>query len=74
MLLEDCKKSTSPVRVSEPHFDVFPEFKHTSYAKRYEMFCERLVRERLYDSTCFLMSNEDIGLQGGYSEPIMKMY
>jgi len=69
MLLEDSPKSTSPVRVSEPHFEVFPEFKSTSYAKRYELFCERLVRERLYDAACFLMSNEAIGLNGGYSEP-----
>lgn len=56
MLLEDSKRSTSPIKVAEPHFEVFPEFKHTSYAKRYELFCERLVRERLYDAACFLMS------------------
>ena len=58
-----------PVRISEPHFEVFPEFKKTSYAQRYELFCERLVRERLYDSACFLMSDQTNGLQGGYSEP-----
>ncbi len=27
MLLEETESSTSPVRVSEPHFEVFPEFK-----------------------------------------------
>ena len=69
MLLEDSQKSTSPVSVSQPHFDVFDEFKDTSYAKRYELFCERLLRERLYDATCFLMSNETVGRKGGYSEP-----
>jgi hypothetical protein len=69
MLLEDSPKSTSPVRVSEPHFDVFPEFKDISYAKRYELFCERLMRERLYDATCLLMSDETSGLKGGYTEP-----
>ena len=69
MLLEASQKSTSPVRVSEPHFEVFGEFKDTSYARRYELFCERLLRERLYDATCFLMSNEAVGLKGGYSEP-----
>ena len=69
MLLEDSPKSTSSVQVSERHFKVFPEFKNTSYAKRYELFCERLVRERLYDGTCLLMSNETMGLKGGYSEP-----
>ena len=69
MLLEDCDKSNSAVKVKEPHFEVFPEFKSTSYAQRYELFCERLVRERMYDSACFLMSDQANGLQGGYSEP-----
>ena len=69
MLLEDSQKSNSPVSVSQPHFDVFDEFKDTSYAKRYELFCQRLLRERLYDATCFLMSNKTVGRKGGYSEP-----
>lgn len=55
--------------VGDTVLEVFPEFKYTSYAKRYELFCERLVRERLYDAACFLMSNEAIGLKGGYIEP-----
>lgn len=69
MLLEDTRRSQTPVRVSEPHFEVFKEFKQASYARRYELFCERLVRERLYDATCLLLSDRDSGLQGGYSEP-----
>ncbi len=69
MLLEDSEKSKRPVKVREPHFKVFPEFKDISYAKRYELFCERMVRERLYDSTCFLMSSESDGLCGEYAEP-----
>lgn len=69
MLLEDTRSSQTPVRVSEPHFEVFEEFKEASYAKRYELFCERLVRERLYNATCLLLSNRDNGLQGSYSEP-----
>lgn len=69
ILLEDTRKSQNPVRVSEPHFEVFKEFKEASYAKRYELFCERLVRERLYDATCLLLSDRDNGLKGAYSEP-----
>ncbi len=69
MLLEETKSSTSPVAVKEPHFEVFPEFKETSYAKRYEIFCERLVRERMYDSACLILSDSDNGLKGSYSEP-----
>ena len=69
MLLEDTTKSQSPVRVSEPHFEVFEEFKEASYVKRYEQFCERLVRERLYDATCLLLSDRNNGVNGHYSEP-----
>ncbi len=56
LLLEECERSMSPVAVSEPHFPVFPEFKGASYAKRYELLCRRLVRERQYSAACFLMS------------------
>jgi restriction endonuclease XhoI-like protein len=69
MLLEDAPKSTSPVRVDEPYFEVFPEFKETSYAQRYELFCERLMRERLYDATCLILSDKTGGLMGRFSEP-----
>jgi len=69
MLLEDTCKSQSPVQVLEPHFKVFKEFKKASYVKRYELFCERLVRERLYDATCLLLSDRDRGVKGKYSEP-----
>src|SRR2546428_232559 len=68
-LLEDCARSTSPVSVKEPHFKVFSEFRNSSYAKRYELFCRRLVLEKHYDNSAFLMSNPEKGLKGAYSEP-----
>lgn len=68
-LLEESKRSTSPVGVKEPHFKVFPEFRDSSYAKRYELFCGRLVLERHYDAAAFLMSNAEKGANGDYSEP-----
>jgi hypothetical protein len=55
--------------VKEPHFKVFPEFRNSSYAKRYELFCRRLVLERHYDASAFLMSNAEKGLNGDFSEP-----
>ncbi|MCE9590564.1 MAG: PaeR7I family type II restriction endonuclease [Planctomycetes bacterium] len=69
VLLEDAPGSTSPVNVSEPHFNVFPEFKNASYEKRYEILCLKLVRERLYDSACLLMSDKSGGLRGKFREP-----
>ena len=68
-LLEDSAKSRLPVRVVEPHFKVFPEFVKASYARRYELFCRKLVRERHYNAAAFLLSARDSGLEGVFSEP-----
>lgn len=68
-MLEDCPSSIRAVRVKEPHFEVFPEFKKASYAKRYELFCRKLVRERHYTAATFITSQETSGLNGLYNEP-----
>jgi hypothetical protein len=69
MLLEDCPKSQSPVKVDEPHFKVFEEFKGASYAKRYEILLRRLVQERLFDSSALLLATETQGKKGNFTEP-----
>jgi len=73
MLLEEAPASINPVRAREPHFKVFPEFKEASYAKRYEILLTKLVRERLYDAACFLMSNAAHGPRGLYREPAAEL-
>lgn len=69
ILLEDAPGSNQPVRVKEPHFKVFREFRNASYAKRYELMLTKLVRSRLYDAGCFLMSSREEGVEGIYDEP-----
>ncbi len=69
MLLEDCPKSNTPVKVLEPHFKVFPEFRGASYAGRYELLFRRLTREKLFDRAAFITSPKDRGTVGFYSEP-----
>jgi hypothetical protein len=73
MLLEEAPASLNPVRAREPHFKVFPEFREASYAKRYEILLTKLVRERLYDAACFLMSNASDGPKGRYTEPAAEL-
>ena len=68
-LLQDCAKSQSPVKVREPHFKVFEEFQGASYARRYEIFCLKLVRERQYTAAAFLTSRSGTGEKGEYDEP-----
>lgn len=68
-LLEDCPRSTRPVKVEEPHFKVFPEFRGASYMKRYELFCRKLLRERHYSAAAFLTSKASEAKNGLYEEP-----
>jgi len=68
-MLEDCESSNRPVKVQEPHFKVFPEFVNASYAKRYELFCRKLVRERHYTASSFLLSTKTSGMKGECKEP-----
>ncbi len=68
-MLEDCEASNRPVRVKEPHFRVFPEFVGASYMKRYEIFCRKLVLERHYTSSSFIVSDGTRGEEGLYREP-----
>ena len=68
MLLEETAKSTAEVRVDEPHFKVFPVFRGASYVDRYRLFCEKLMREQLYDAACLLLSDTVTGTRGEYRE------
>lgn len=60
MVLQDSDKSNTPVRISSPHFAVFPEFEGSSYKDRYEIFCAKLVLERQYNAACFITTGLDI--------------
>ncbi len=69
ILLEDCAKSQAPLKVAEPHFKALAEFRRASYARRYELFCGKLVREGHYSSSCFLTARSDAMDSGAYAEP-----
>jgi len=68
-MLEDCENSNRPVKVQEPHFKVLPEFINASYAARYELFCRKLVRERHYTASSFILSSKVSGMRGEHREP-----
>lgn len=69
MLLEDSERSRSPVKVASPHFPVFPEFRDASYRGRYAILIEKLLRERLYDGACLILSGAASAATGEYIEP-----
>ena len=70
MLLEEDTGSMTPVKERKKlHFPVREEFVGSSYADRYSLFCRKVLRDRLYDGACLLMSNRAAGVQGGYRQP-----
>lgn len=59
MLLEDCEDSRTPVKVQEPHYRVFDEFRNASYSERYQILCERLVERQLYAAAALELTPRD---------------
>ena len=69
MLLEDCDRSRSRVKTLSPHFQVFPEFRNASYRDRYAILVEKLLRDRLYDGACLMLSRSSASSTGAFTEP-----
>jgi type II restriction enzyme len=72
MLVEDAPASRSPVRSRSPHFKVFQEFQGVSYLKRYDILCQKLVREQLY-TTAALITSERTAVNTGEFASISEM-
>jgi hypothetical protein len=68
VLVEDSPAARTPVRDTSIHFPQFPEFRGASYLKRYEILCERLVKEKLYTATAAMASPRTAVETGEYLE------
>jgi len=69
-MLEEREASIRPTKlILLKPYQVDEAFQKRSYAKRYELVCQRLVRDRLYDAACFFTSNAATGKKGQYKEP-----
>lgn len=68
MLLEDCPQANAPVSTTSQHFDIFPEFNDASYARRYQLLCEKLVSERLYTAAALVLTPRAAATTGQYRE------
>lgn len=68
MMVEDSVASRKTVRDASPHFPVFAEFQGASYLNRYDLLCQKLVKEGLYTSACLLVSPRDAVTSGEFSE------
>ncbi len=59
IIVEHSKKSTSPIRINEPHFNAFPDFINSTYLERYMIFCQKLMLERHYSQCGLLWTKND---------------
>ncbi|WP_353635478.1 PaeR7I family type II restriction endonuclease (plasmid) [Halobacterium sp. NMX12-1] len=69
ILMVDNKASQKPRQLRQPNFPADDEFQGASYVDRMELLCLRMLRQRLVDGAGFLLSNEEIGIDGEYREP-----
>jgi len=68
MMVEDAPKSRCVVKVASPHFPVFKEFKEVSYLVRYDLLCQKLVKEQLYTTAALVTSPRNASETGEFSE------
>ena len=57
MVVGKDEESAHVVKVSEPHYEVRPEFKGASYLDRYRILCERLVLEHKYSAVALIATS-----------------
>lgn len=67
MLVEDDPASRRPVRDASPHFPVFKEFQGASYQQRYDILCQRLIKEQLYTTAALMTSPRSAATSGEYN-------
>lgn len=68
MMVEDAPESRRPVTDKSPHFPTFKEFQGASYLKRYDILCQRLVREKLYDAASVIASSKEARITGDFAD------
>lgn len=68
-MIEDAEKSRRPgKRETSQHFPIFPEFKNVSYLQRYDLLCQKLVKENLYSAACTLASPREAATTGEFRD------
>jgi type II restriction enzyme len=68
MMVEDVAESRKPVRDASPHFPVFEEFRGASYLNRYDLLCQRLVKESLYTTAAVIAAERSVIDTGKFTE------
>ncbi len=68
ILVEDAPGSRRSINATSPHFPILEEFADTSYLKRYDLLCQKLVQEQLYSTAAMLAAPQSALDSGNYVE------
>lgn len=68
MLVEDAPASRRPVKDVSRHFPVLEEFNGASYLQRYDLLCQKLMREQLYTSATIIATSRSAANTGAYTQ------
>ncbi|MCK5155728.1 MAG: hypothetical protein KAQ69_04785 [Spirochaetales bacterium] len=60
VVIENSEKSSNPVKVQERLYKVRSEFRNSSYIQRYDIFCQRLMAKKLYNSASIIWTKPDL--------------
>ncbi len=67
ILVEDATESHMSVREKSPHFPIAEEFRGVSYLRRYDLFCQKLIREQLYTAASIISTPRHAVRTGEYA-------
>lgn len=70
-LLEDTPAVHHPVGNKAPYFPVDPVFTGASYSRRYELLCQRLIYEQLYDAACLTLATNADPTKISHPSPVL---
>lgn len=68
ILVEETDSSLAPVKDTSAHFPVFEEFRGASYIRRYDLLCQKLIREQLYTAASVITASKNAAHDGRYTE------
>jgi type II restriction enzyme len=67
-VVEDAPEARRPVADKVSHFPVFEEFENASYLKRYDILCQRMMKEQLYSAAAVITSKRTDICTGDFIE------
>jgi len=67
IVVEDAPESLASVKDKSPHFPISEEFRGVSYLRRYDLFCQKLIKEQLYSAATIIATPKDALNSGEYS-------